>query len=148
MTIGETTAIIVSICSLLITTVLTVVQLINSNRNNRRNLQANLIKDMYEDLLVIKIPKGREYIHFDGNKITGVDNLIDAISSIRRSSLFFKKVDKKYYEGIREACQSLEEFLNDSTKGYRSSEFNEFMNRIDRDIDNIYSLISDKYSGR
>ena len=148
MTMAEIIAIAISGCSLIITVALTIAQIIIGNRNNNRNLIASLIQEIYRDSLTKTIPEGREYIHYDGHRITGVDKLIDAISSVRRHSLFFKASDKSYYDEIHKKCQRLEDYLNNTTKKYNSSDFNAFLNEVDKEIEDIYSSISDKYSGR
>lgn len=148
MAAGEILAIIISFCSLLVTTILAIIQLISNNKNNAKNLRANLVKDMYEKPLMVSIPQGREYIHYNGKRITGVDHLIDAISGVRRSSLYFKAADNEYYNKIRGNCQKLEDFLNGIDKDYSSTEFNEFMNGVDNMINEIYTIISEQYSGK
>lgn len=148
MTMAEVIAIVISGCSLIITGALTIAQIIIGNRNNNKNLMASLIQEIYRDSLTKTIPEGREYIHYDGEKITGVDKLMDAISSVRRHSLFFKASDRSYYDEIRKKCQGLEDYLNNTTKKYSSSEFNVFLNEVDKEIEDIYSSISDKYSGK
>ena len=144
----EIVAIILSIISIVATSAIAIINICFLNKNNERNLNASLVKSIYEDALINSIPRAREYIHFDGENITGVDKLIDAVSSIRRKSLFFKKSDSEYYNNIFASCQKLEDFLNDSSKKYSSVEFTKFMNEVDKELDEIVFMIGNKYKGK
>lgn len=144
----NTGALIVAIFSLIISTILVIVQIIINQKNNQNNLESALIKDMYGEILIMSVPKGREYIHYDGCHITGVNKLIDAISEIRRRSLYFKAVDGKYYDEIKGKCQKLEEYLNNSTREYSDEQYNEFMKNVDKSVISICTTIGKKYSGK
>ena len=141
-------AIIISVFSLVITTVLAIIQIVTSNRNNAHYLQANLIKEMYEKTLMSSIPSGLEYIRYDGRKITGVEKLIFAVCEIRRVSLYFKATDRCYYDNVHDKCQKLEIFLSEATRDYTPTEFAEFMNRVDEEVNKLFMMISKKYAGK
>jgi hypothetical protein len=150
MTMADGIVIAISIISLVCSVFLTQVQLHASKVSNRTNLEAEYFKELYSHILVYDIPKGREYIHYDGNTVSGLELLIDSISKIRRCSLYFKSNHLNYYNKLVDECQKLEDILveTDSGRQITSTGFHNFMTDIESRIDLIYEHISAEYIGK
>lgn len=145
MTSAELIAIIISLVSVICSFTIAVLQIVNSNKNNFTNLEAEFFKELYLEILMYDIPKGRAYIHYNEKRISGVDQLIDAISEIRRRSLYFKSNHPKYYDELIKICQELEDMLVKTDKEFTSEDFYQFMKSIENMIDNLYEHISKEY---
>ena len=130
-----------------ISVVISVLAFIRTRKLNNINLRAEMVRGAYTELLLINIPKSREYIHYNGEKITGVDKLLDNISNVRRRSLYFKGFYEAFYKNLTGLCQTMEEKLNDIDRRYTTNEFQEYLNSIDADLEKLYDLIGKIYEG-
>lgn len=141
--------IIISIIALVISIISIIFEYVSTQRSIRVNLEAYYYKSIYEDYLIIKIPKARQLIKYNENILSDVNPLIKELNDMRRDSLFFKYKDKKFYEEIREQLQSLEDKLvTHSGKMMDHDQFVEFTKGLNSDIEGIYETINKKYLGR
>lgn len=115
---------------------------------NKINLEADFIKDIYIDYLMIKIPEARNIIHYSNEILSQTDNLVDVLNDIRRSSLFFKYKDKEFYKKLCEKLQNLEDNLVIKTGHISADDFAEFTNDLNDKIEEIYKIIIKKYIGK
>lgn len=96
------------------------------------------------------IPEARKMILYNNHIISDTEDLIDVLNNIRHSSLFYKYKDKDFYENLCKNLQDLEDELVQNT----GIEFNDdgkyvtFVNKINSDIEKIYTLIMNKYIGK
>lgn len=86
-----------------------------SQRINRTNLEADFFKDIYGDYLMKKIPAARTVFHYSNHILSDTDDLIEVLNDIRRSSLFYKYKDKKFYKKLCTLLQGLEDKLVQNT---------------------------------
>lgn len=83
-------ALIISIISLIATTIIGVYELKSNREINDITLEADFFDFLYKDLMIKQIPACRAKLLFDqNNKLTGADDLIDAISEMRKKINIF-----------------------------------------------------------
>lgn len=120
-----------------------------SQKINRTNLEADFYKDIYGDYLMNKIPEARRVILYSNHVISDTDDLIDVLNDIRHSSLFYKYKDKNFYEKLCSQLQKLEDKLVKDTGVIIEDEYYvDFTKTVNKDIEDIYNTIMDKYIGK
>lgn len=120
-----------------------------SQKINRTNLEADFYKDIYGDYLMNKLPEARRVILYSNHVISDTDDLIDILNDIRHSSLFYKYKDKNFYEKLCGQLQKLEDKLvKDTGKVIEDDYYIDFTRTVNKDIEDIYNTIMDKYIGK
>lgn len=115
---------------------------------NKTNLEADFFRDIYGEFLMKTIPEARNVIHYNNQIVSQTDDLITVLNDIRRSSLFFKYNDKKYYQTLCQKLQLLEDKLVQKTGKMTDDDYAEFIQEINADIEDIYNIIMKKYVGK
>lgn len=117
---------------------------------NRINLEADFFKEIYGDYLMKEIPNARNYFHYNNHILSDTGDLIDVLNEIRRSSLFYKYKDKKFYIDLCVCLQGLEdELVGKEGKIFKDDDdYTEFISGINKDIEKLYSIIMNKYIGK
>ena len=115
---------------------------------HREDLEAELYKNIFEEYLIKRIPKARNYFYYNGKMLDGTDKLVDVLNNLRRDILFFKFWDNTYYEELRKKLQDLEDQLVMCTKPMNSDELVEFHNSVDQKLQCIFQMIMRKYIGK
>jgi len=115
---------------------------------NRTNLEADFFKDIYGEYLMRRIPEARNVIHYNAQKVSDTDDLINVLNDIRQASLFYKYKDKIYYKMLCEKLQGLEDTLVKRTGKMSDDDYAEFIQEINTDIEAIYDIIMKKYIGK
>ena len=85
----ELAAIIISILALIVSIFSPVIEYLLNKRLNEYNLTSEYFRSIYGNIIYEDIPKYREYVHFDGEKITGTDELISTLKTLRIKSIIF-----------------------------------------------------------
>lgn len=115
---------------------------------NRTNLEADFYRDIYGKYLMEDIPKARiEICHCDGT-LSGTDELIDVLNNIRHASLFFKFQNKQYYTSLCNKLQGLEDKLVKKTGRMDRDTYENFLEEINKDLEDIYHIMMKKYVGK
>lgn len=115
---------------------------------NKTNLEADFFKEIYGDYLMTKIPKARQYIHYNDGNVSDTDDLIEVINNMRHSSLFYKYKDNEYYKLLCKQLQHLEDILVSKTGSLSDDDYVEFVQEVNADIESIYKIIMKKYIGK
>ncbi len=144
----EIVALVISICAFLVSIVVPIFEFLWNQKMNRHNLEAEYFKDTYGEILYNNIPKAIQYIHYDGKKVSGTDNIIDVLRDIRVRSVYFKVADETFYKRIKGAVQDLEDFIITTDENMSSAQFASFYGAINEKIEIIYKNMSDKYIGK
>ena len=96
-----------------------------------------------------KLPEARRVILYSNHIISDTDDLIDVLNDIRHSSLFYKYKDKSFYDKLCKELQNLEDRLVKNTGNSIEDEYYaDFTKAVNKDIENIYNIIMDKYIGK
>ena len=139
---------ILSILAIIISVATAIGEFIWNRAINATNLESEFYKEIYFQYLMKKIPKARQEIRFNENKIQDVESLIDTLNNVRQDSLFFKYKDKQFYIKLKDELQSLEDYLvSISNKKMDSDEFSIANTEINKKIELIYEIIMKKYKG-
>ncbi|MBO5239147.1 MAG: hypothetical protein J6B50_10310 [Lachnospiraceae bacterium] len=136
-----------SILALLISIGTAVFEYFWNIRINKTNLESELLKDVYKDFLMTKIPEARNFIHYGNDILSDTDKLVDILNEIRHASLFYKYKDKKYYNYLCFKLQALEDKLVMKTGSMSNDDFVIFNADLNKSIEEIYDIIIKKYKG-
>ena len=140
--------IIISIIALGISILGVIFEWVSTQRSIRVSLEADYYKSIYEEYLIIRIPKARQLIKYNESILSDVEPLVKELNDMRRASLFFKYKDKNFYERIYELLQSLEDKLVTRCGEMDHDKFAEFTSELNGDIEVIYETINKNYLGR
>jgi len=148
-TSGSNIELILSIIAIIISLMAIAFEFLGNQRINRINLEAKFYENIYEEFLLNELPNARNKLVYNNNIVSGADTLIDVLNDMRRKSLFFKYRDFKFYEEIYDLLQELEnELVKKSDKNLDSDEFCKFTEYVKLKMEEIYSVIINKYTGR
>lgn len=140
-------ALAVAICAFIVSIIVPVFEFIWNNRMNRKNLKAEYFRDVYGEILYQDIPMALSYIHYNGTEVSGTENLCDILRKIRFRSVYFKVVDVKFYNKLKDAVQELEDYVIQSPDTMSASQFVTFYGIVNEKIEIVYKHMSEAYIG-
>lgn len=142
-------ALIISIISLFVGIGIAIYEVIENRRINNISLESVYFDSLYKDFLLKQIPIARTKIIFDkDSKLSDTDELIDILNEMRNNSLYFRYVDKDFYDKIKELLQDLEDFImSSSDKKIAGEDQTDFFKTMQDKISAIYELMLSKYKG-
>lgn len=143
-------ALIISIISLMATTIIGIYELKSNRKINDITLEADFFDFLYKDLMIKQIPSCRAKLLFDqNNKLTGADDLIDAISEMRKKSIYYQYTDKLFYDRIKLKLQNIEDMLQESCDlKMLAEDQTDFFNNLQKEMKELYELLLKKYQGK
>ncbi len=141
-------ALVVSICAFIVSVLVPIFEFVWNRRMNSHNLEAEYFRDMYGEIMYQKIPKTLEYFHFDGQKISGTDEMLDVLREVRIRSLYFKVTDPSFFIKLKTSIQDLENYIVETPDAMTSQQFACFYNVVSQKIEVIYRNMSNKYIGK
>ena len=99
--------------------------------------------------MIEKIPKARRRLHFELNKLIGIEQLIDVIKEMRERSLYFYYRDFNFYEGLQKRLQTTEDYLMEKVnEGIITDNRQEiFFKQVNTYIESIYGWIAEAHFG-
>ncbi len=138
---------IIAIIALIISAAVALYDIFVAKRANRTNLNSYYFNEIYREHLIHKIPDSRKYIkiNLDG-KLVGYNKIVQEMKVIQVDSLYYKYVDKKYYEKLVRQAQKIEDFVIAATaKHYNGEEQTDFWNELKKELSELYRILNDKY---
>lgn len=144
-------AIVISVVSLFISVILTVLSYRQNEKFKYIDLEAEFIRKLFKDYLVTKIPTCRDLIRFNssGNLVQDV-TLSNTLNDMRRSFDYFRYLDKAFYEELIKYIHTIDDLLVNSHNHQHptSHERQLLLNKLDTEIESLYTLVSEKYHGK
>jgi len=144
----EIAAIIISILALLVAIVTPIFEKICDKNINDQSLEAEYFRELYGNILYQESPKALSMIHFDGQKVTGTDEMIEVLRSIRLQSVFFKFSNPDFYNELINTTQQIEDLIIQMPENMTDMDFNYKYQKIIELFSNLHSMISNKCLGR
>ena len=141
-------AIGISIAALAVSIISPVFEYFWNKKMNERNLASEYFKELFAPIIYEGLPKAREYIHFSGQEITGVEELEKVLRTIRQKLIYFKKSKPEFYKELLEVIQECENYIITKSGKADSTAFIEFHNNIDEYVEKIYLYINNMYMGK
>lgn len=138
----------ISICALIISIIVPIFEYLWNKKMNERNLSSEYFKALFSDIIYVELPKAREYVHFNGEIITGTDKLEEVMRLLRQKLIYFKKSNPDFYNCLIEEIQNFENHLVTKSGKADNSAFASFYNEVDEKIEKIYTYINSMYLGR
>lgn len=144
----EVVALVVSICAFIVSIAVPIFEFIWNQKMNKQNLEAEYFREMYGEIMYQKIPAALAYFHFDGHKISGTDMMLNVLREIRIRSLYFKVVDKPFFDKLKKSVQDLEDYIVQTPDEMETAQFTTFYETVNQKIATIYLNMSNKYIGK
>lgn len=119
-----------------------VFQIISSKKINTINLNNKYYEKLFDEILLYRIPKDREYLVHIVDHLEGTDHLQKTMVDLRKKALFFKYQNAEFYSSLREMCMEIEDSLIENEEEISNSEYEKFNNELDKKIEDLYTLIS------
>lgn len=140
-------ALVVAICAFLVSIATPIFEFVWNNKLNKHNLKAEYFRTVYGEILYQEIPMALNFIHYDGNEVSGTEKLCEALRNIRIRSVYFKVTDKEFFDKLKSAVQDLEDYVVQSATKMTASEFATFYGVISNKVEAVYKYMSDLYIG-
>ena len=149
MSTADTVTFLLSIIAIIISIGVAITESKRELRMNRLNIEAEYFSQIYKDFLIEKIPKARRRLHFELNKLIGIEQLIDVIKEMRERSLYFYYRDFNFYEGLQKRLQTTEDYLMEKVnEGIITDNRQEiFFKQVNTYIESIYGWIAEAHFG-
>lgn len=141
-------AITISIIALIISIVSPAFEYWWNTKINTLNLESQYFMTIYGKYIMEDLPNAREHIHFNNNKLSGTDEVVDVLRNIRKSSIFFKCYKTNFYSNLISSLQTFEDFLVMTETTMSNDQFADFHSKCNTYIDNIYVCINNAYLGK
>ena len=142
----EIAALIISILSLLISSVIAIVDVASNKKINDVNLEAELSKDIIKEYLTKVFPQAVSKIYFKKRKLTNIVPLQNGLNNLRNRLKFFKYCDNSFFYELKIKTQALEDYIvNNEGRAFSAEDQVEVMGEIRRQMTDIYSLLKKKY---
>lgn len=141
-------AIVISVIAIIVSIGTSIWQGFQERKRQDIDLKSIYYKDIYWEYLIKKLPAARELVGHNKseNRIVGTNTIIEELNNIRRDSLFFKFIDREFYDNICEKFQDLEDkYVSEDKMTQRKYE--EFDKKVDEMLSEIYDMITLKYIG-
>lgn len=139
-------ALIISILSIIVSTILFSVEMSANKKINDINLESELFKDIVKDFLTNKFPQSISNIHFQDTCLSGIDDLQQSLIEMRKSFKFYMYSDITFYNDLKSKLQELEDYVvSNEGKKYSIEEQSDVMKEIRSQMTGIYSLLKNKY---
>lgn len=144
----ELGALIISICSIFISTTLTILSFKQNERFKDVNLKARYHEKIFDDYLIEHIPKSRTYIRFKDGYLTDFDKLTNNLAQMMEKAIYFKYSDINFYNNLKNLVSELEDYLSESSnKKIDNEEQAKLYENIHQKIISIYECINNAYIG-
>lgn len=141
-------AIGISLAALFVSVVSPIFEYVWNKKINEQNLSSEYFREIFGDIIYIDLPKAIEYIHFDGQEVSGTEELENVLRELRHRMIYFKKNRPDFYKKLINEIQELENYVVTQSGKKDSSSFAAFYNGVDTYIERIYSYINDGYLGK
>ncbi len=141
-------AIGVSITALVVSIISPIFEYWWNKKLNERNLASEYFKNLFGDVVLIELPKAREFLHFDGVIISGTEELEKVLRLLRQKLIYFKKSNPEFYSGLLKEIQNFENHLVSNSGPADASSFAQFYNKADEYIEKIHVYINNMYLGK
>lgn len=146
----ENASFIMSIVSIILSSVLTTIKIIDSKKSNIASLESVYFNYLFQDLILIKLPSAKLKIRIDeNNKLVDTEDMLKVLKEIRHNSIYYQSADKKFYKKLKDALQGLEDFiLLSEDKDFPGDDKERFYIELKGKSEKIYRVMLDKYSGK
>lgn len=141
---GITVADILAIVAILVSIVTSCVTIKKERESARKDHELALFGDIYKDYLINRFPVARSKLSIsEEGVLSGTDDLIDCLNSMRKDFLYFRYSDSLFYDRLKKHLQGLEDDLILSEENHFTKESaTGFLHRVEQSIQQIYEDLS------
>lgn len=108
MTVAEVISNIIALAAL----VISLCGAIREHIMEKRSHEFEIFRDVYQEFLVKRLPETRSQISItQSGVVSGIDNLIDELISLRKASIYFQYAEPQFYEDLKNKLWALEDYL-------------------------------------
>ena len=115
----------------------------SSKKINRINIENKYYAKIFDNILLFRIPKAREYLMHIGDNLEGTQKLQSVLVDLRKKALFFKYKDLDFYNDLTEMCMNIEDYLFNCEGEMTKDTYKKFERELDSRLADLYTLISD-----
>lgn len=139
---------IIAFLSMIVTLVLFKLNYDQAKKINEIALKSNYFNKIFDEHLIVGIPKARKYIRFQNDRLVDTNNLVNELTNIRGDALYFKYSNKDFYNQLKETTQKIEDYLMEcGNKSLEPEEQAEVFRKIHEMISELYSIIDEAHMG-
>lgn len=138
---------ILTIAISIIALLVSIISIISGNKNNKVNLKASNFHSLYDDYMLKKIPLARRRIEIDKRgKLVGFDELDSVLMELKHDSIYYRYIDKDYYEKLSKKLADIQDYFYDNEKKiFDCTEIPDVMKTIEEKIASVYEILNGKY---
>lgn len=112
-------------------------------------MNARMYNIIFDEFLIDRIPKARNYLRFESDRLVDSEALSDALTDLLSGMLYFRYADKKFYQSVKEQVQKLEDYVLDcGNRTYFQEEQGKVFDRIQDMLEELYKTVNIHYSGK
>ena len=142
-------AIVLSALSIISSIICFIITFLQNKKINKINMNARIYSEIFDEFLIVRIPKARTYLRFESNKLVDSDQLSDTLADLLNTILYFRYADKKFYELLHSQIQDIEDFvLECGNKQFVQEEQGRVFDQIQEKLEKLYKIVNDNYIGK
>lgn len=135
---------LLAIVAILVSIVTSVVTGKKEKEHAKKEHELAIFGDIYKDYLVNRFPVARSKLHIsEEGVLTGTDDLIECLNSMRKDFLYFKYTDALFFDRLKGKLQSLEDCLILAEEKPLTEEIAlEFLHHVELSLVHIYEDVA------
>lgn len=112
----------------------------------KKNHEFDLFSELYKDFLILRLPTARDKVRITASgRITGINEFINELNSLRKKSIYFKYTDFQFFEELRKKLWDLEDYLTMIEEPCTGEVRENFDREVNMRLSNIYRCLLKKF---
>lgn len=136
--------IIISTLALVVSTMNPFIQVCLNKKKEKGSAISGYLRSVLGEKVFVKLPVALGHIHLEGTEIINTDESLQILREIRKSILFYKHVDRKFYEEYRQNVQNVEDLIVKVGTVENDEEYIKYHNDLSIRVERIYELTANK----
>lgn len=137
---------IISIIAIMVSFAGVIFQFIMENVRRKKEQKVVLYKESFKTIFFDDIPLARQKIIYNGEKLTGLNDLRECMEKIRLKSYLYKYIDENFQKDVFSQSQQLEDFLMNIEDAVLSNEkYLEKYRELESKLQKLYDTVIPKF---
>ena len=137
---------IISIIAIMVSFAGVIFQFIMENIRRKKEQKVVLYKESFKTIFFDDIPLARQKIIYNGEKLTGLNDLRECMEKIRLKSYLYKYIDENFQKDVFSQSQQLEDFLMNIEDAVLSNEkYLENYRELEAKLQKLYDTVIPKF---
>lgn len=126
--------------------VISIIAIVQERLGQKKSREFEIFKETYQTHLVQKLPAARAGVQVTQNgEVTGTEDLIEELQSIRKDSLYFLYADKDFFEDLKKKLWRMEDYLILIDEPLIEEKRIDYENEMERMLISIYECITKRF---